>query len=162
VALLSISLSRSLSLSLSLPLSPPVKRLYVKRLSLSQVALLPVLMAWPALTVNMARSKAQHPSPYTLHPTPCTGVMLEGVGCREWRSMRSASAAPLPAPPAEREFFIDYLLVRVHFIIEMIWWTGLAPWEFEPPFPQSSWPGPILYENRCNLEMSHMKSYSVE
>jgi len=31
---------------------------------------------------------------------------------------------------AEREFFIDNLLVRIHFIIEMIWWTGLAPWEF--------------------------------
>jgi len=29
----------------------------------------------------------------------------------------------------EREFFIDNLLVRIHFIIEMIWWTGLAPWE---------------------------------
>ena len=28
---------------------------------------------------------------------------------------------------AEREFFIDNLLVRIHFIIEMIWWTGLAP-----------------------------------
>ena len=32
---------------------------------------------------------------------------------------------------AEREFFIDNLLVRIHFIIEMIWWTGLAPWEGE-------------------------------
>ena len=31
----------------------------------------------------------------------------------------------------EREFFIDNLLVRIHFIVEMIWWTGLAPWEFE-------------------------------
>ena len=30
-------------------------------------------------------------------------------------------------PCAEREFFIDNLLVRIHFIIEMIWWTGLAP-----------------------------------
>ena len=30
----------------------------------------------------------------------------------------------------EREFFIVNLLVRIHFIIEMIWWTGLAPWEF--------------------------------
>ena len=39
---------------------------------------------------------------------------------------------------AEREFFIDDLLVRIHFIIEMIWWTGLAPWEFEFPFE----PGP--------------------
>ena len=34
----------------------------------------------------------------------------------------------------EREFFIDNLLVRIHFIIEMIRWTGLAPWEFEFPF----------------------------
>jgi len=30
----------------------------------------------------------------------------------------------------EREFFIDDLLVRIHFIIVMIRWTGLAPWEF--------------------------------
>ena len=37
----------------------------------------------------------------------------------------------------EREFFIDNLLVRIHFINEMIWWTGLAPWEFEFPFPGS-------------------------
>ena len=28
----------------------------------------------------------------------------------------------------EREFFIDNLLVRIHFIIVMIRWTGLAPW----------------------------------
>ena len=27
----------------------------------------------------------------------------------------------------QREFFIDNLLVRVHFIIVMIRWTGLAP-----------------------------------
>ena len=38
---------------------------------------------------------------------------------------------------AESEFFIDNLLVRVHFIIVMIRWTGLAPWEFEFPFPGS-------------------------
>ena len=37
----------------------------------------------------------------------------------------------------EREFFIDNLLVRVHFIIVMIKWTGLAPWEFEFLFPGS-------------------------
>jgi len=37
----------------------------------------------------------------------------------------------------EREFFIDNLLVRIQFIIEMVWWTGLAPWEFEFPFPGS-------------------------
>jgi len=34
-------------------------------------------------------------------------------------------------------FFIDDLLVRVHFIIVMIRWTGLAPWEFEFPFSGS-------------------------
>ena len=27
----------------------------------------------------------------------------------------------------EREFLSDNLLVRIHLIIEMIWWTGLAP-----------------------------------
>ena len=37
----------------------------------------------------------------------------------------------------KREFFIDNLLVRIHFIIVMIRWTGLAPWEFEFPFPGS-------------------------
>ena len=41
--------------------------------------------------------------------------------------------------PAQREgtFFIDNLLVRIHFIIVMLGWTGLAPWEFEFPFPGS-------------------------
>ena len=27
------------------------------------------------------------------------------------------------------------LLVRIHLIIELVWWTGLAPWEFQFPFP---------------------------
>ena len=31
----------------------------------------------------------------------------------------------------ERDFFSDNLLVRINFIIVMIRWTGLAPWEFE-------------------------------
>jgi len=33
----------------------------------------------------------------------------------------------------ERELVIDILLVRIHFIIVMMWWTGLAPWEFACP-----------------------------
>ena len=37
----------------------------------------------------------------------------------------------------ERGFFIDNLLVRIHFIIEMIRWTGLAPWKLEISFPGS-------------------------
>jgi len=36
---------------------------------------------------------------------------------------------------AEREFLVDNLLVRFHFMVVMIGWTGLAPWEF--PFPGS-------------------------
>ena len=37
----------------------------------------------------------------------------------------------------ERDFFVDNLLIRIHFIIIMIRWTGLAPWEFEFPFTGS-------------------------
>ena len=37
----------------------------------------------------------------------------------------------------ERESFIDNLLVRVRYIIVVIPWTGLAPWEFGFPFPGS-------------------------
>ena len=34
-----------------------------------------------------------------------------------------------------REFVIDNILVRIRIIIEVIWWTGLAPWEVEFPSP---------------------------
>jgi len=61
-----------------------------------------------------------------------------------WLAPASSSGArpratrPPPALPApEREFFSGNLLVRIHFIIVMIRWTGLAPWEFEFPFPGS-------------------------
>ena len=39
--------------------------------------------------------------------------------------------------PRAREFFIDNLLVQIHYIIVVIRWAGLAPWEFEFPFPGS-------------------------
>jgi hypothetical protein len=41
------------------------------------------------------------------------------------------------ASNVKRNFLIDsllVLLVRNHFIIQMIWWTGLAHWHFEFPF----------------------------
>ena len=38
----------------------------------------------------------------------------------------------------EREFFIDNLLVRIHFIIVMIRWTGLAPCELSETCMSSS------------------------
>jgi hypothetical protein len=41
------------------------------------------------------------------------------------------------AEVAEREFSIDNLLVRSHLTIVMIRWTGLAPCNFEFPFPGS-------------------------
>jgi len=34
----------------------------------------------------------------------------------------------------KREFFIDNLLVRIHFIVEMILWTGLASFSFPGSF----------------------------
>ena len=35
----------------------------------------------------------------------------------------------------QREFFTDNLLVRIHFSIVIIGWTGLAPWGVGFPFP---------------------------
>ena len=46
---------------------------------------------------------------------------------RERARERSAWAA---TRCSKREIVIDNLLVRIHFIMVMIWWTGLAPWEF--------------------------------
>ena len=37
----------------------------------------------------------------------------------------------------QRKFCIDNLLVRIHVIIVMIQWTGLAPWELKFPYPGS-------------------------
>jgi len=53
------------------------------------------------------------------------------------------------------EFFIDNPLVRIHFIIEMIWWTGLAPWEFEFPFPGKSTRRPPFQVDEPALGTSH-------
>ena len=47
---------------------------------------------------------------------------------------RAAAWSVCFAPDGE---IIDNLLVRIHFIIVMIRWTGLAPWEFAFPFPGS-------------------------
>jgi len=52
----------------------------------------------------------------------------------------------------EKEFFIDNLLVRNHFIIVMIRWTGLAPWEFELPFPGSLTSTCLMEMLKCAME----------
>ena len=74
-------------------------------------------------------------------------MRLRTTQCSAWvgGSRREAPAtgpsrirgARLHPSPREREFFIDNLLVRIYFIIVMMRWTGLAPWEFEFPFPGS-------------------------
>jgi len=49
----------------------------------------------------------------------------------------SAVQAAFDAGQCPQERFIDNLLVRIHFIIVMIVWTGLVPWQFEFPFAGS-------------------------
>ena len=60
------------------------------------------------------------------------------------KSWNSCKRSELHVQPLERlllsrqrEFCIDNLLVRIHSIIVMIRWTGLAPWEIEFPVPGS-------------------------
>jgi len=50
-------------------------------------------------------------------------VLLEGFDAR----VHQPGAPRQRVVPEERDFFIDNLRVRVHFIIVMIRWTGLAP-----------------------------------
>ena len=52
----------------------------------------------------------------------------------------------------EKEFCIDNLLVRIHFIIVMIRWTGLAPWDFEFPFPGSLVSTSLEKERKCSTD----------
>ena len=56
-------------------------------------------------------------------------------------------------PRGEREFFIDNLLVRIHVIIVMIRWTGLAPWEFEFPFHQVD----VLVRGGADLDKTDLR-----
>ena len=65
-------------------------------------------------------------------------IYIYPVGSRTSTMFPCSCTPPCLAPALpEREFFIDNLLFRVQFIILMIRWTCLAPWEFEFPFPGS-------------------------
>ena len=64
--------------------------------------------------------------------------LLDPTGSVEAQLTQSRNR--FPALPGEREFIVDNLLVRIHFTIVMIWWTGLAPWEFEHLFSGSHTP----------------------
>ena len=76
----------------------------------------------------------------------------------EGRQLPLCRPASLLLP--EREVVIESLLVRIHFIIEMIWWTGLAPWEFESPVPNnliSTFLPPLVsHHSRTTLASSEM------
>ena len=70
-------------------------------------------------------------------------LCLSTLGSRVIKKKKKKSIPRSPPPSRgsceEREFFIDNLLVRIHFIIVMIRWAGLAPWECEvhPVLPSS-------------------------
>ena len=68
--------------------------------------------------------------------SPCRATPLHSFAMDE-ESPIATVAFGFDCTQVQREFFIDNLLVRIHFIIAIIRWTGLAPWEFEFPFPGS-------------------------
>ena len=58
---------------------------------------------------------------------PSSEKVIRGAMTGARPAMEMAGAASRQV--REREFFIDNLLVRIHCIIVMIKWTGIAPWE---------------------------------
>ena len=66
---------------------------------------------------------------------PCAFSYGRGSSVEKYMSESDAAERMLclQATP----YTLDNLLVRIHCIIEMIRWTGLAPWGFEFPFPGS-------------------------
>ena len=98
-------------------------RLSIKN-SLSEVGEAIARMWWVAV------SKKRTFSPTSAREALAQAASPPILGIRE---LPSNGCAVRKDPPSlrETEFFIDNLLVRIHFIIVMIRWTGLAPWEFE-------------------------------
>jgi len=60
-----------------------------------------------------------------------------------------AQVGPQMPDSREREFFFDNLLVRIRFIIVMMRWTGLAPWEFAFTVPV----GPQMPDSNPSLTL---------
>ena len=86
----------------------------------------------------------EHRAPTILPPPTHMAGLLSGAwnppegGVFSFAS--NSHAGPPPGAyerPTKKEFFIDNRLVPIHFIFVMMWWTGLAPWEFEFSFPGS-------------------------
>ena len=100
----------------------------LSRLSMSR-ALPPFVEAEQALAPKEA-TLAPPDSREAIDFEDAVGAASEG---RYTIFLRASLQDPAVITLRERKFFIDNLLVR--FIIVMIRWTGLAPWEFEFPFP---------------------------
>ena len=66
-----------------------------------------------------------------MNPTP--GLEFRVQDYKETAKCHAYCLKMMAAGTRERRFFIDNLLVRIHFIIVMVRWTGLAPWVFEQP-----------------------------
>ena len=64
----------------------------------------------------------------------CASIVLTEAPPICEQTITAAGAGFALETGGDREFFIDNLLVRIHYIIVMIRWTGLAPWEFEFSF----------------------------
>ena len=76
----------------------------------------------------------------TMMQVRSSGARVQGSGCRFQGSgfrvpgsgFRVQGLFDLQVPPhPKRKSFVDHLLVRIHFFIVMMRWTGLAPWVFE-------------------------------
>ena len=79
---------------------------------------------------ELPKPESQPPQPETRNPE---GVKLSGPRVQTlFPDPESLNPNPKSlSPNPEIVFFIDNLPVRIHVIIVMIRWTGLAPWEFE-------------------------------
>ena len=77
-----------------------------------------------------------------------SGFRVQGYGYLD-KKYCSRHVAVVSRHLPERELSIDNLLVRIHFIIVMIRWTGFAPWEFEFPFPGSLTSTFLQLESNC-------------
>jgi len=86
------------------------------------------------LSLSRSLSPALPPSLSVLPLSPTLPLAVSGLGVTQTATM---AAHLLDQVAEDREFFIDNLLIRIHSIIEMIWWTGLVPRESEFPFPGS-------------------------
>ena len=81
--------------------------------------------------------------------SPLRSAEVEGD---QWIVNKELSLEPLCLCSTDTvDIFIDNLLVQIHSIIEIIWWTGLAPWVFGFPF-SGSLTSTFLWQNYIDAD----------